>query len=56
MLIVVVNFPTSNLRLIENQGHPMLFKKKPTNPDRVGLSLHKHLTPHVLEMSGTHWT
>ncbi|MBL9218150.1 MAG: hypothetical protein JNG82_06665 [Opitutaceae bacterium] len=30
----------------------MLSKKKPTNPDRVGLSLHKHLTPHVLELSG----
>ncbi len=29
----------------------MLFKKKPTNPDRVGLSLHKHLTPHVLKKS-----
>ena len=31
----------------------MPLKKKPTNPDRVGLSLHKHLTPHVLEMSST---
>jgi hypothetical protein len=29
----------------------MPFKKKPTNPDRVGLSLHKHLVPHVLEKS-----
>jgi hypothetical protein len=31
----------------------MLFKKKSTNPDRVGLSLRKHLTPHVLEKSET---
>lgn len=31
----------------------MPLKKKSTNPDRVGLSLHKHLTPHVLEMSST---
>jgi hypothetical protein len=27
----------------------MQFKKKSTNPDRVGLSLHKQLVPHVLE-------
>ncbi len=31
----------------------MLFKKKPTNPERVGLSLHKELTPYVLELSET---